>query len=174
MIRFALIYEQRAEVKTRLREIRNQPSVRRCMFTDHVISETEHEEWLRRLETDYAKQVKVIFEDDKVIGALAWENVSYVNKTCSWAYYLDEASRGKGIGLHCARYALRWAFDSLGMEKVNAGVLAFNGASWKNDLKIGMREEGRVRSMYVRDGARVDVVLLGITWEEWGMTQHGI
>lgn len=166
------ITECSREVTDRILEIRNSPSVRAAMFTDHVISPEEHAIWLQSLVTRDDHLVRVVFHEGKPAGIVVLEKINWKHKTCGWAYYLDESVRGKGIGLATARYALWWAFEECGMEKVNGEALAFNETSWGIDLKIGMKEEGRIRSAYVKDGKRVDVVLVGITRQEWDELQR--
>jgi UDP-4-amino-4,6-dideoxy-N-acetyl-beta-L-altrosamine N-acetyltransferase len=171
VIDFRPILVQPPEVLERVRQMRNQESVRKAMFTDHEISPTEHAAWLERLPADESRRVRVVFLDGFAVGVVALEKINWTHKTCGWAYYLDEAVRGRGVGLTTAKHALSWAFDELLMEKLNGEALAFNETSWGIDLKLGMKEEGRIRSAYVKDGKRVDVVLVGMTRDEWLATK---
>jgi RimJ/RimL family protein N-acetyltransferase len=62
---------------------------------------------------------------------------------------------------------LRFYFDELRYQKVNAGVYAFNEASLKLHAKLGMREEGRIRRAYFSGGEYHDELRFGMTAEEF-------
>lgn len=54
-----------------------------------------------------------------------------------------------------------------GLVKVCAEVLADNDAALKAQAAAGFRREGYFRAHVVKDGARRDVVRLGLMAEEW-------
>lgn len=53
------------------------------------------------------------------------------------------------------------------IEKLNCEVLETNPAVIKMHQKFGFELEGVRRKNILKDGSRIDVVLLGITKEEW-------
>ena len=75
--------------------------------------------------------------------------------------------QGKGLGSVVEFWMLDYAFDVAGLEKLNCEVLAMNSAVVKMHQKFGFEVEGVRRQNVVKDGVRVDVVLLGINREEW-------
>jgi RimJ/RimL family protein N-acetyltransferase len=86
----------------------------------------------------------------------------------SWAYYLADARvRGKGLGAWVEYQMLERAFVHHGLNKLCCEVLLNNEAVWKLHLSFGFREEARLRAHILREGARLDVMGLGILREEW-------
>lgn len=154
------------EQQQAVRDVRNQPGVRRYMYTDHEISPDEHLGWLKKLETDDRQLVFVVLLDEAVTGLVSINALDRLHKKADWAFYLKETMRG-GLGatLECA--LLDFAFDSLALEKLNCEVIETNEAVVKMHQKFGFVQEGLRRSNIEKEGARIGVVLLGITRQEW-------
>jgi RimJ/RimL family protein N-acetyltransferase len=77
----------------------------------------------------------------------------------SWAVYAPY--RGRGLAARAVRLLIDWAFDELGLERVEAHVNPHNRASIRTALRAGLRREGLLRGNAVLAGARQDTVLLG-------------
>ncbi|KAE9648856.1 UDP-4-amino-4,6-dideoxy-N-acetyl-beta-L-altrosamine N-acetyltransferase [Pseudomonas sp. PB103] len=154
-------------VQAHVRTLRNQPDVRKYMYTSHEISEQEHAHWLTSLQGNPRQQVFVVIKDEQALGVVSLNAINALQKTADWAFYLDVALQGKGLGSLVEFWMLDYAFDIAGLEKLNCEVLAMNAAVVKMHQKFGFKIEGIRRQNVVKDGVRVDVVLLGITKEEW-------
>ena len=59
------------EQKNTVREIRNQESVRKSMYTDHMILVKEHESWLEKIKNDSNQIVFVVFADGIICGVVS-------------------------------------------------------------------------------------------------------
>lgn len=69
---------------------------------------------------------------------------------------------GKGVAKEIIAALSNWAFEELGLYKLNAGSYSSNIASIKAFLSCGFSEEGRQLSQVeINPGVRDDVVLLG-------------
>ena len=65
---------------------------------------------------------------------------------------------------------LTFAFKQLKLEKIALRTLADNAASQRLARKVGFRREGDLRSEYRKpSGALLDMILYGLTREEYGM-----
>jgi UDP-4-amino-4,6-dideoxy-N-acetyl-beta-L-altrosamine N-acetyltransferase len=137
------------------------------MYTSHEISEQEHAKWLTSLQGNPRQQVFVVIKDEQALGVVSLNAINALQKTADWAFYLDVALQGKGLGSLVEFWMLDYAFNVAGLEKLNCEVLAMNAAVVKMHQKFGFEIEGVRRQNVVKDGVRVDVVLLGITKEEW-------
>lgn len=69
--------------------------------------------------------------------------------------------RGVGIVERALRLVLRWAFDDLGLRRVEARVEDADRDSVRAAMRAGLRKEGVSRSQNV-PGGRGDVVVLGV------------
>lgn len=152
--------------KKEVREVRNLESVRRSMYTDHMIALDEHLAWIDRLESDTKQIVFVVFLNNKVSGVVSINALDRLHKKSDWAFYLDDKTRG-GLGAALEYALLNYAFDTLGIEKLNCEVIETNPTVVKMHLKFGFLEEGFRRSNIIKNGARIGVHFLGLTKEDW-------
>ncbi|MDQ3640710.1 MAG: GNAT family N-acetyltransferase [Actinomycetota bacterium] len=78
----------------------------------------------------------------------------------------------KGYGTEALQLLFRFYFLELGYQKVETGVYAFNEPSLRFHETFGFAVEGRRRRAVFTRGEYHDVVLFGMTCEEF-MTRHG-
>lgn len=74
---------------------------------------------------------------------------------------------GKGYGTDAMRIILRFAFLELNLWRVNLNVFEYNERAQKSYLKVGFREEGRLRQWMKRDGRRWDLIYMGVLRSDW-------
>mgnify|MGYP001221501175 CR=1 FL=1 len=104
----------------------------------------------------------------KTIGIIGLERINLVDGTAfCWQIIGDKECRGRGFGTEAKILLLHYAFNTLRLEKVSTEVIDGNGGSLRYNEKTGFREEGRLRSQIFRNGARRDLILLGILKEEF-------
>ncbi|MBK7248366.1 MAG: GNAT family N-acetyltransferase [Flavobacteriales bacterium] len=76
--------------------------------------------------------------------------------------------RGKGLGLDTVMAIMRYAFDELGLERLDGSMIENNLASLKLYIgKCGWKEEGRQRSWYFRQARFWDRIMVGVTREDY-------
>lgn len=146
--------------------IRNEPSVRNSMYTDHHISLDEHLNWVEILKNDKTQIVFIILVNDIASGVLSISALDLVHKKSDWAFYLTDKVRG-GLGTALEFSLLNFAFDDLLLEKLNCEVLETNDVIVKLHKKFGFIEEGFKNSNIEKNGTRIGVYFLGITKDEW-------
>jgi RimJ/RimL family protein N-acetyltransferase len=72
------------------------------------------------------------------------------------------ALRGRGLGREVTRLVLGWAFDVLGVHRVELEVLASNGRAIRCCLSCGFRREGVRREAGLYPGGWKDFILMAI------------
>jgi RimJ/RimL family protein N-acetyltransferase len=77
-------------------------------------------------------------------------------------YWLGRRFWGRGVATAAVRAVLTYAFDTLGLRRIEARVFAWNPASAHILEKAGFRQEGRLRDAIVKDGERTDLLLFGL------------
>ena len=154
------------EQKKEVREVRNLESVRRSMYTDHMIGLEEHLAWIGKLEKDNRQIVFVVLVNDKVTGVVSINALDRLHKKSDWAFYLSDNARG-GLGAALEFSLLNYAFDDLGIEKLNCEVIETNPAVVKMHRKFGFLGEGFRRSNVLKNDKRIGVHFLGLTKEDW-------
>ena len=167
--------ELRDEDAERLFDWRRQPEVDRWMSDLAATTPTEHQLWFEDFRTDPDRKGWIITADAEPAGFLTLTGVASRHRRASWGWYIGEAAaRGRGAGRAAQALGLDLAFDSLGLEKVSAEVLADNDVALKAQATAGFRREGYLREHILKDGRRRDVVLLGILAEEWRARRDGL
>lgn len=112
-------------------------------------------------------------EDDRAIGFLDLDGVDWVARNCWVGIGIGEREYwGKGYGTEAMNLALRFAFESLNLRRVNLDVFEYNQRAYHSYIKCGFKEEGRMRQWMQRGGERFDLIFMGILREEWEARQQ--
>jgi RimJ/RimL family protein N-acetyltransferase len=80
---------------------------------------------------------------------------------------LDPSARGRGLGGEAAELLLRFAFDEIGLHRVELRVFAFNEPALRLYRRLGFREEGRRRELLFRDGQFHDDIVMAMLADEY-------
>ena len=82
--------------------------------------------------------------------------------------WYGEKFRGTGLNKHCKFLLLQFAFETLGMMRVEFRADARNERSIAAMKSIGCKVEGILRcNMWLEDGGRRDSIILSILKDEW-------
>ena len=154
------------EQKRAVREVRNQKSVRKSMYTEHEIPLNEHLAWIERLQQDKRQIVFTVLIDDLVSGVVSVNAIDRLHLKSDWAFYLDASARG-GLGSALEFSIIEFVFNELELEKLNCEVIETNEAVVRLHKKFGFTEEGFRRENIIKNGERMGVFLLGLTKKDW-------
>ncbi len=88
-------------------------------------------------------------------------------KRAELGYWIGVPYWNHGFMTEAARAVLRFAFESLQMQRVYAIHFARNPASGRVMQKIGMQYEGTLRKHFVRWDKAEDLIYYGILIDEW-------
>lgn len=97
-------------------------------------------------------------------GLAGW-NPDY--RSASLGYVLDETMWGHGYATEAAHALLRWAFDALDLNRVQAETDTRNVASARVLEKLGFMREGTLREDCVVNGEVSDSWVFGLIRREW-------
>ncbi|HEY3695199.1 UDP-4-amino-4,6-dideoxy-N-acetyl-beta-L-altrosamine N-acetyltransferase [Phenylobacterium sp.] len=152
---------------------RNLPEIRRWMYTDHLISQPEHDRWFAGALVDGSCCYWIVELDRRPVGLANLADVSPAQKRATWAYYLaDPAVRGRGVGAYIEFFVLEHVFTTLGLNKLWCEVLVENEAVWKLHQAFGFQREALLRQHAWKDGVPCDVVGLGLLAAEWAAVRE--
>jgi ribosomal-protein-alanine N-acetyltransferase len=87
-------------------------------------------------------------------------------------YWIDEAEAGRGYMPEAVVLVIRFAFEDLGLHRVEAAIVPRNKASRRVTEKIGLRDEGTSDRFLQIRGVWEDHVRYAITAEEWALRKH--
>ena len=97
-------------------------------------------------------------------GRLGWSGPF---QSANVGYWIDEPCAGHGYMPEAVAVVLRFAFDQLGLHRVEAAIVPRNAASRRVAEKLGLREEGTAQRFLQIRGVYEDHIRYAITLEEW-------
>ncbi len=102
------------------------------------------------------------------VGLLQLHQLEPEFRTAEWGVAMAPEYRGAGLFLDAARLLLEFAFDGLGVHRLEARAALANGRSQAAMRKLGAVQEGVLRqSLTTADGQRLDQVLWSLLDEDW-------
>ncbi len=106
--------------------------------------------------------------DDRLIGFVDLTGFDWLARSAWTAIGIGEREYwGKGLGTEAMRLMLKYAFETLNLNRVNLTVFDYNQRAYRSYRKCGFIEEGRVRQLINRYEQRWDMIYMGILREEW-------
>lgn len=120
--------------------------------------------YAREMELGNAYPFFVFREADEVLlGAATLSNIRRgVADTATLGYWIDQPYAGRGHCTAAVRAICRFAFDRLGLHRIEAACLPTNAASRAVLEKCGFELEGRARAYLKINGAWRDHLLFGL------------
>jgi [ribosomal protein S5]-alanine N-acetyltransferase len=82
-------------------------------------------------------------------------------------YWIDEALAGRGYMPEALVVGMRFAFEDLGLHRVQVSIIPRNWSSRRVAEKLGLRNEGIAQRYLEINGAWEDHVRYALTSEEW-------
>lgn len=101
--------------------------------------------------------------DGTLVGAVTLSNVRRgVAETGTLGYWIGRPHAGRGHATAAVRAVCRFAFESVGLHRVEAACVPDNLASRRVLEKAGFEHEGRARAYLKINGAWADHLLFGL------------
>lgn len=156
---------------------RMSPEVTKYMYTDPKLTIEDQQNWFKKImKNRYYEKYWVIELDGGIpVGLMSVNNIDYVNKQASWAYYIANVeARGKGLGriLECNMYD--FVFYTLHLNKLWGEVFEFNQKVIQIHEKFGSRIEGKFVDHIYKDGELHNVIRMAILRREWDIKRNEI
>ena len=106
--------------------------------------------------------------DGTPIGNLLLLDIDPHHRRCELAISIGEvAYLGRGYGTDAIRQSLRFAFNELGLRRVDLFTDADNERGIRCYEKCGFVREGLLRQRRLRYGEPVDMLVMGVLTEDW-------
>ena len=108
-------------------------------------------------------------EDDRLLGRIYISAINdhYDSMDVSRIYVGDPEERGKGYGEDALKCAMDLGFNHMGMERITLDYVNGNDAAHSMYLKLGFKDEGRMRHAGKKNGGYVDLNLMSLLREEY-------
>lgn len=163
------------EDKMMIREWRNSLFISSKFQIAHI-SEDTHKNWLKSMEEKNPRNIAFfIIADDEKIGINYLHSIDMKHLTAEAGIFMDPSKVEKysGVGLISSYLMLNYAYDQLGIEKINTEVLEDNKKALRFNKSLGLQLEGIRRGSILKEALngegfnRLDVHLLGMFKNEW-------
>lgn len=146
----------------------NHPEVRRFLSRDTPLSQASEEGFIRSLGTSDAIFVIVLHQGERGIGLVGLHGFRNSSRRGTLGITIGEPDCwGQGYGTEAIELLLDWAFDELGLHRVELCVYATNARGIACYEKLGFVHEGAKREAMLENGAHVDEVQMGLLAREW-------
>lgn len=154
----------------------DEPSEEQDSWIERANSEIGVPAWREKDQADFAAL------REQKDGAFFWliDNLAGVNVGCIGTFECDARVGAfkyfiiikrpfwrQGYGSEAIKIVLRYYFRELRYQKVTSNIHAFNEPSLRLHEKLGFVHEGRVRRVVYTNGQHYDLLLLGLTCEEF-------
>jgi len=110
--------------------------------------------------------------DGELVGSINSTDCNPQSGTFSYGISIFAEHRRSGYALDAVRILLRYYFEERRYHRAGATVYGFNEPSIALQEQLGFQLEGRQREMIFTKGKRHDVLLFGLTadefWTKWG------
>ena len=150
-----------------IRELYSEPDIRRWMGWDaEPPDEDEARANIERAAKAWNDGSWAVFRivdaaTDQVVGGLNLRMCEF--QTAEVSYFLRASARGRGLATRAVRLVTRWAFDELGIERIELRVHPENVASLRVAERAGFTREGIERASRAwPDGTRFDSIVFSL------------
>lgn len=148
----------------------NDPLVMRTLLLHRPMSLQAEEAFLARAAQDPSDVVLGIAlkRTDRLIGVTALHQLDAKDRHVSFGLFIgDRRQWGKGYATEATRLMVRYAFETLNLNRVWLHVFEYNAAALRVYEKVGFRREGVLRQHHFRDGRYWDTIPMALLREEW-------
>lgn len=119
----------------------------------------------------YACFAVTVEGSDTAIGIFQLRELEPGFATAEWGFAIGSAFWGTGVFADGAELLVRFAFESVGVHRLEARAAVKNGRGNGALRKIGAVQEGVLRRSFLKNGEYHDQVLWSILDEDWAGAQ---
>lgn len=105
--------------------------------------------------------------EGRMIGRIDLYDLKNGSARGEFGYALNRDYWGHGFATEAARRVMKFAFDSLRLNRVSAECLAINTGSIRVLEKCGFKQEGRRREYLMINGQYIDLLMYSVLRREW-------
>lgn len=152
----------------------NNPEITQYLVTYLPITDIAEEKWIEdlsisRKDTDVVFVIEVIMGRKKIpVGTVGLHKIDWKNRDAEFGIAIGEKKFwGNGYGTEATKLILDYAFNQLNFHRVSSAAYDFNARSVKMHIRVGLKEEGRVRQSIFKNGQYQDKIIFGILQKEW-------
>jgi RimJ/RimL family protein N-acetyltransferase len=134
------------------------------------ISLDDENDWFDEMRKSKESKIFAILtlDEDKVIGNCSLGRISWKNRSATFGILIgDRQYWDKGYGTDATQALMRYAFDEMGLNRVELWVFAYNTRAIRCYEKVGFKLEGTRRQSTFRDGRWWDEHMMALLRDDW-------
>ncbi len=108
---------------------------------------------------------------DTAIGLIQIRQLEPGFGTAEWGFALGSPFWGTGVFMDAARLTVEFAFENVGVHRLEARAAVLNGRGNGALAKIGAVKEGVLRKSFLRNGEYLDQALWSMVRDDWRQTK---
>jgi RimJ/RimL family protein N-acetyltransferase len=105
-----------------------------------------------------------------ILGGCSLSHIHPVYHLCNLGYWVRSSRHGNGIAGRATRIAARYAFEKVGLVRVEIVIAPENEASLRVAKKVGAHYEGVLRNRMVVGQAVYDAVMYSLIPQDFGLS----
>ena len=121
---------------------------------------------LRRYAENDGLTVCILYKG-KIAGIVDFHEIDEKNQVTSIGYWMGGAYKGKGLLTRACEFLFNYAFDELGINRIEIRAAEENLKSRGVPKRLGFVQEGKIRQAAMLYGEATDHVVYGLLKEEW-------
>lgn len=151
----------------------NDPEVTENLLHDTPLSMDMEEKWyqdmLQKPSEEHVLAVEIKMEDGwRLAGTTGLHHVDWKNRIGEFGIMIGDKNQwGKGYGFDATVLMLRYAFQTLNLNKVFLYAIETNTRGIRVYEKAGFTHEGRLRQDIHKNGRYLDVFVMSVLRDEW-------
>ncbi|WP_339322102.1 GNAT family protein [Paenibacillus sp. FSL W8-0194] len=139
-------------------------------FPSMTLTADDSRTFIERTRLRYAKDEGYwlgIWCGDQLVGSIGYLYLDHENKKTEIGYWLGKEYEGKGFITKAAKILINYAFEELGLNKIEIGAASDNIKSRAIPEKLGFKLEGELRDYEYINGRYIDRTIYGLKANEW-------
>lgn len=130
----------------------------------------DERQWIRSRRAPGAADTELallIVDDGRIAGGLGIAGLGSSNKAAEIGYWLSEPAQGRGLVTRSCRAALKYTFESRGVNRVQIRAAVDNVKSRAVAERLGFTFEGVQRQAILVNGRFQDLAVYSMLASEW-------
>lgn len=143
------------------------------LSTKRMTSLETEKRWIERAIAEHEEGKTLRFaivtkELESFIGLVFLTGIDHMHRRAGFGSWIGEREqRGKGYVTEARHLLVRYAFEELGLRRIEARILASNDSSIRSVEKFGYKKEGVLRDHTYKNGKANDVVVFSILQKDY-------
>jgi RimJ/RimL family protein N-acetyltransferase len=153
-------------------EIFSDPDVMRYWSSTALVTMEQARVMLRQIHDGFRDRTLwkwgiALRDDDRVVGTCTLTHFDWENRRAELGYALGSAYWGRRLMSEALDTLVAFAFDGLGLHRLEADVDPRNTASIKSLERLGFQREGYLRERWLVGGGIQDSLFYGLLRSDW-------